>query len=193
MRQLGYGAAILDFPEKNHSALGVACPTEYSLHGSGYCYVETTNYFPFGVIPQNINNGLVQSPDGFSDMFNVQSLGKVEIYQKTSGKIYQGMPIIYSQVADLRATKNELDIFNLEIQEINTILKNKEAEIASMRERVKEYYDSGQTAEYNRMVPIFNSLVKTYNEEVSVYKGKVSEYNSQASVFNLAVKSFYQK
>ncbi|NLZ74457.1 hypothetical protein GX917_00920 [Candidatus Falkowbacteria bacterium] len=193
LRQLGYGAAILDFPEKNHSALGVACPTEYSLHGSGYCYVETTNYFPFGVIPQNINNGLVQSPDGFSDMFNVQSLGKVEIYQKTSGKIYQGMPIIYSQVADLRATKNELDIFNLEIQEINTILKNKEAEIASMRERVKEYYDSGQTAEYNRMVPIFNSLVKTYNEEVSVYKGKVSEYNSQASVFNLAVKSFYQK
>lgn len=193
LRQLGYGAAILDFPDRNHTALGIACPTEYSLNGSGYCYVETTNYFPFGIIPQSINNGLAQSSDGFSDMFNVQNLGAIEIYQKTSGKIYQGLPTIYSRVADLRVNKNELDVLNAEIKEMNIYLTDKENEITATRNEIDGCYNNGQINEYNNLVPIFNSLVEVYNNELTVYKEKVSEYNSQASAFNLAVKSFYQK
>ncbi len=193
LRRLGYGAAILDFPDRNHTALGVACPTEHSLNGSGYCYVETTNYFPFGIIPQSINDGLAQSSDGFSDMFNVQNLGAVEIYQKTSGKTYQGLSVIYSRVADLRAIKNELDALNVAIEEMNISLKNKESEITAMREKIDGYYNNGQIDEYNNLVPIFNSLVSVYNNELTAYKEKVSEYNSRASALNLAVKSFYQK
>lgn len=193
LRQLGYGAAILDFPDHNHTALGVSCPTEYSLNGSGYCYVETTNYFPFGVIPQSISNGQAQKSDGFSDMFNSSSLGAMEIYQQTSGKIYQGISTIYSQVANLRTVKEELSTMSLEIDNSNTSLTGKEAEITATKIRVDTYYNNGQISEYNKLVPIFNNLVSQYNTDLAAYKKEVDEYNVKVSGFNTAVKTFYQR
>ena len=193
LRQLGYGAAILDFPDHNHTALGVACPIGYSLNGSGYCYVETTNYFPFGIIPQSISNGQAQKSDGFSDMFNSGSLGTVEIYQKTSGKIYQGLPAIYSSVANLKTTRSELDTLSLEVESLNNALDVKEAAVVAMRSQVDTYYSNGQMQEYNNLVPTFNSLVGDYNADLAVYKTKVDEYNIKVSEFNSAVKVFYQK
>lgn len=193
LRQLGYGAAILDFPEHNHTALGVACPIEYSINGSGYCYVETTNYFPFGVVPQSISNGQAQTSDGFSDAFNSSSLGMIEIYQKTSGKLYQGLPAIYAKVAELKNSKSELTDMSLEINNLNTALSAKEAAITAMRSQINTYYSNGQTTEYNNLVPTFNSLVNEYNADLAVYKAKVDTYNTKVSEFNLAVEVFYQK
>ena len=38
---MGYGTALLVYPSENHVALGLKCPKQYSVNGSGYCYVET--------------------------------------------------------------------------------------------------------------------------------------------------------
>lgn len=193
LRQLGYGAAILDFPDHNHTALGVACPIEYSINGSGYCYVETTNYFPFGAIPQSINNGQAQKSDAFTDIFDFSSLGKIEIYQKTSGKIYQGMPAIYLQVNNLKTDKIDLEAKSLEIDALNKNLTARQETINTMKDQITTYLENGQISEYNNLVPTFNSLVNEYNRDLAVYKEKISEYNTKVNAFNQAVKDFYQK
>ena len=42
LREMGYGVALFYYPEENHEALGIKCPSENSLMESGYCFIETT-------------------------------------------------------------------------------------------------------------------------------------------------------
>jgi hypothetical protein len=103
LKRLGYGVAIIDFPDINHSVLGLACEQEYSLAGSDYCYVETTNYFPVGVIPKNISDGQAEiSNYDFEALFSEDTLGKIEIYNKISGQVYQGAKEVREKAEELR-------------------------------------------------------------------------------------------
>jgi len=42
LKDIGYGLAIFYYPSENHEALGIKCPVEESLNGTGYCFVETS-------------------------------------------------------------------------------------------------------------------------------------------------------
>ncbi len=108
LRRLGYGVSILDFADINHSAIGIACPIEYSLAGSGYCYAETTNYFPIGVIPNNISGQAQTNDHGFDRLFDESKLGKIEVLNKTTGKIYQQAGITRETVAELSRLYKEI-------------------------------------------------------------------------------------
>jgi len=82
----------LDFPNLNHSAAGIECPLADSVNNSGYCYVETTNYFPVGVIPPSLAGGqAVISQDGLDKMFDASHLSQMQVFQKTTGLSYQGV------------------------------------------------------------------------------------------------------
>ncbi len=193
LRQLGYGAAILDFPERNHTALGVQCPTEYSINNSGYCYGETTNYFPIGVIPRSISNGQAETAAEFTDLFDAGNLGKIEIYQATRGKEYQGMPALKSQVESLRLAKTDLGLRQTEIDNLASILASKEKEINSLKDQMDIYYRNGQIAEYNNSVANYNIMANEYNADLLVYSAKIKEYNSKVNEFNSSVNLFYQQ
>lgn len=39
---MGYGVALFYYPLEDHEALGVKCPIQDSLDGTGYCFVETS-------------------------------------------------------------------------------------------------------------------------------------------------------
>jgi hypothetical protein len=41
LSRIGYGTALLVYPTEGHVALGLKCPAQYSVGGTGYCYVET--------------------------------------------------------------------------------------------------------------------------------------------------------
>ena len=43
LRELGFGVAAFEFESDNHRAVGIKCPMQYSYHGTGYCFVETTS------------------------------------------------------------------------------------------------------------------------------------------------------
>jgi len=193
LRKLGYGAAILDFPDRNHSALGVACPIEYSINNSGYCYAETTNYFPLGVIPQIIDKGQAQSATEFTSLFNSESLGKMEIYQATNAKVYQGMSALKARVENMKLLKADLATRQIEINTLNSLLLNKEAETTTMRNQMNVLLSNGQRTEYNALVPSFNTLVNKYNEDLLVYQTKIDEYNANISEYNSLTKAFYQQ
>ncbi len=42
LKNLGYGVVLFYYPKENHESLGIKCPVEYSVEGTGYCFVETT-------------------------------------------------------------------------------------------------------------------------------------------------------
>ncbi len=42
LKDLGYGVALFYYPQENHEAVGIKCPVENSLNGTGYCFVETS-------------------------------------------------------------------------------------------------------------------------------------------------------
>lgn len=193
LRKLGYGAAILDFPERNHTALGISCPVQYSVNNSGYCYGETTNYFPLGVIPQSLSNGQAQTADEFANTFNAGSMGKMEIYQATTGKVYQGMINLRARVDALRATKINLASKQTEIDASSVALAAKESAVNSLKQQMEVYQSSGQISEYNNLVPQYNNLVNEYNAHLTVYRTKIEEYNAKVLEFNAAVKAFYQQ
>lgn len=193
LRQLGYGAAILDFPERNHTALGVACPVEYSLNGSGYCFGETTNYFPLGVVPQTIKDGQAQRASEFNDFFEVSNLGRMEIYQATSGRVYQGIPKLRERLAGLLKAKNDLSLVESEINSLALSLKAREISLNEENSNLARLYNEGRISEYNQAVINYNESVALYNSELAVYQEKISRYNQLAAEFNALSKAFYQQ
>jgi len=42
LRELGYDVAFFYHQEENHESIGIKCPIEQSLGGTGYCFIETT-------------------------------------------------------------------------------------------------------------------------------------------------------
>lgn len=193
LRRLGYGAAILDFPDLNHSAVGVTCPLADSLNGSGYCYAETTNYFPLGVIPQSINSGQAQnSVNEFKNMFNSAVLGKIEIYQKTTGKVYTGIAVTKAKISSLQAAKDELAVLQKDLNGLEAALKTQETALNNLQAQMQSYRDNGQTQQYNDLVPTYNQAVNSYNAALTNYQTKVADFNQRTANFNQAVKDFYQ-
>jgi hypothetical protein len=142
LKKLGYGTAILDFPDINHSAIGIACPVEYSLANSGYCYGETTNYFPIGVIPNSINGQAKSGDYSFAELFDASKLGSIEILRKSSGKLYQGVAINQQKVEELILRYDELT-----------------------RAKAAGTFDYESALAYNQKVEIFNQLLRNFYQQ----------------------------
>ena len=192
LRRLGFGAAILDFPDIDHSAVGIQCPVADSINGSGYCYGETTNYFPLGVIPQSISGQAQTSLSELNNLFNPTVLGHIEMYQTTSGKIYTGMSALKAKVASLQQTQSALIAQQADLNTQVAALNNQENTIYAAKAQLDAYAQNGQTVQYNSSVGSYNSLINQYNAANDAYQAQVAAYNQAAANFNQAVKNFYQ-
>ncbi len=143
LQKLGYGVAIIDMPDINHSAIGIACEKKYSLENSGYCYGETTNYFPISVIPKNIASGQAENmSNDFSNLFSSEGLGKVEIRNKIFGRQYLGAKSVFETGAELNTRYLDL--------------------ISSKPEASATYRDF---VDYNKKVDIFNKLLSAFYQK----------------------------
>ena len=194
IRELGYGGAILDFPNLNHSALGLSCPLEHSVLGSGYCFVETTNYFPPGVIPQNIAEGFaVIGTSNFNNLFNDKSLGEMEIYQKLVGRSYNGGYNLRLRVEDLKSLNQDITTLSPIIKNLEMELILKESAINTLRLDMDNYLSQSRNDEYNALVPEFNILVNNYNEMRRAYELEIENYNYKVLNYNRLSSDFYQQ
>lgn len=193
LRELGYGAAILDFPEINHTAVGIQCPVEESINDSGYCYVETTNYFPLGIIPQNINGQAETNLDDFDKLFNPDVLNRIEIYQNTQGKVYQGIIETKNTVAALKAAQTKYLGQLTEINTLETALDAKDTELVAIKDQLDTYLSNNQTDEYNALVPTYNTKANEYNTDLATYGAKIDAYNTAIAIFNQDLNNFYQQ
>jgi hypothetical protein len=193
LRALGYGAAILDFPSLDHSAVGIECPTAYSLNGSGYCYVETTNYFPFGVVPLSIKGGqAVTSNNEFTALFDSSRLGNISIYQKTTGLIYQGAAAVHAKAAELQAQQTWIEQEKTALALIESGITQQANNLQTEANQLEAYRQQGNISAYNNLVEIYNSQVATYDSALSAYQQRVNVYNAAANKFNADQALFYQ-
>ena len=193
LRRLNFGSIIFDFPSSNHEAIGIQCPTDGSSFGSGYCYVETTNYFPFGVFPQAINSGIASSSDQLDKAFDPAALGSVEYYQKTSGTSYNGMGEVRSQVQTLVSLKMTINDAGQELTTLRANLAAAQAVIDNLDAQLSGYRASGNIQSYNSLVPAYNQAVNDYNAQLAVFRTKVSTYNAYVNQFNQGETDLFQK
>jgi len=91
LKEIGYGTSIFYFANENHEAVGIKCPTEESLYGSGFCFVETggpaiisdiSMDFVGGAKLDSIPQVLLLSeglalPEGISEYRDAKSLGDI--------------------------------------------------------------------------------------------------------------------
>ncbi|MGE5425938.1 MAG: hypothetical protein ACM3PZ_02605 [Bacillota bacterium] len=193
LRSLGYGAAILDFPESNHSAAGIACPKEDSIAGSGYCYIETTNYFPVGIVPPSIAEGqAVNSEPAFDQLFDASRLGKMEIKQATAGKLYQGVAAVKEEATALKNVKSSLADKKAALEASQSELDRQYQELESKQVEINAYRSEGNIPAYNEAVLAYNASVASYQEKAKSYSVQVGAYNQEASGFNERYRRFYQ-
>ncbi len=193
LRALNYGAAILDFPDSNHSALGILCPQADSLNNSSYCFLETTNYFPPGVVPQTLNNGLANPTDSsLNNVFSSNNLGTMEIKQTSSGQTYYGVTRSKERVSSLQAENLRINNLKQSLDQEKTEIDQLYTNLEQIRSSMLAARDSGDLATYNSLVPQYNNLVKEYDDKAKVYQVKINEYNQAVNSFNQAWRDFYQ-
>ena len=185
LRELGYGAAVLDFPNLKHSAAGISCPVSDSLNGSGYCYVETTNYFPLGVVPPQISGGqAVTGQDNLNDLFNAAHLSKMEILQKTSGLVYQGVSSTKKTAAALQAKKDWIESQKSVMAQKNTAITAEQTSLIAVQAKLNSYQASGDISSYNALVGSYNASVAQYNTDLEAYRGELATYNNAVNQYN---------
>lgn len=194
LRELGYGAAILDFPDLNHSAAGISCPLADSVNNSGYCYVETTNYFPIGVVPPSISGGqAVIGQDGLDKLFDASHLSQMQVFQKTTGLSYQGVAATKNIVAGLQAKKTWIDAQKPSLAQYNSDLTAKQDLLTSQRAQLDAYEASGNISAYNNLVTTYNAGVNQYNSELATYRSNLAVYNAAVDEYNAGIKALYQQ
>ncbi len=191
LRNMGYGGAIFDFPDKKHSAVAVACSGQ-SSYDFGYCFIETTSYFPIGIFPGNIDSGQASSTIDWSNILGQSSWGNLEVYQKTTGKEYTGMSNninIINEIKELQRVvqkdKDQLDLMYLQITNLSSELKN-------LLSEVNKYKAENDTYNYGLKVTEYNTKVKDYNELLNTYYSKVDIYNNNISKLNNMINDFWQ-
>lgn len=194
LRELGYGAAILDFPEANHSAAGIACPLEDSVNNSGYCYIETTDYFPIGVIPPSLSGGVaVVDGNNLDNLFSTNGVGKMEVFQKTSGLIYQGVEKTKNTVAVLQNLEKSITVQKPILEQKESGLNTQKASLLAQQEQLAIYKSTGNIAAYNNLVAVYNEGVNQYNADLAVYQAEANIFNQLVANYNQGVANLYQK
>ena len=86
LKEIGYGVGIFYYPEEEHEAVGIKCPIEYSLDGTGYCFVETTGpaiisddknyYLDWGKLSSNPELLIISDGDVFEKAYEFKDAQK---------------------------------------------------------------------------------------------------------------------
>ena len=63
--KMGYSTSLFYYQKQDHEAVGVKCPLEYSLNGTGYCFIETTVPSPV-----SFSSGTYLGPGGGTKLSN---------------------------------------------------------------------------------------------------------------------------
>lgn len=198
LRNLGYGAAVVDAPDRNHAGLGIECASQYSNFESTYCFAETTNFFPIGFVPQDLDpTGIAVKPTEtsivgqFDHVFEIAPLGQVEIYQRTKGKIYGGIVATHQAVERLKLLEISLTANKQIIDSLKKQIDDKLIQVNAAKQQLQDWQAQGDITAYNQAIPAYNQLVQEYNALLNDYKIKVATYNSQGVSYNQGVTDLY--
>ncbi|NCU44353.1 hypothetical protein EOM71_01605 [Candidatus Falkowbacteria bacterium] len=188
-RKLGYGVALMSYPEANHMSLGLACPQTAANYSNGYCYLETTQFYHIGLLPNSIN-GQASSSIGSTILPSWQPSGNLAeplIYQVTPGKNYTGLTELKSlleQIAEQTIISSRL---HQEIDQSQITLGNQEAALQQQQQQLNQLRTDNKINEYNQLVPIYNQAVQAYEQARQQHNQKINQLNQSAVQYNQAL------
>lgn len=203
LRDLGYGVSFFLFPEDQHIAVGVECPSEYSNYDSGYCFLETTSLGnkigstpslskEFGVATAKVELSDF-STDSTESSYN--PLGKIEILNKTTGLTYTG---IIETVATQKKIDNLLYTIRQMDRELDASrqdLDDRDGEIGDMVDKLNKLAKNGDPSkydDYNRLYSKYKSAYNDFEKDRKAFNAKVASRNQLNNQYNSLIKSFYQ-
>ncbi|PIT95155.1 hypothetical protein COT98_01010 [Candidatus Falkowbacteria bacterium CG10_big_fil_rev_8_21_14_0_10_39_9] len=193
LRKMGYGASILDYPDNKHSAAGVSCAVSQSTSGSGYCFVETTNFFPIGVVPNSLKSGQGEVSTQFDGLFSATHLGSMEIYQKTTAKTYSGIIQTMAKVDLIKKIAQTIEEERADLNIVSLGLATARSNLDALLLRLNNYKNAGDWNNYNLLIPQYNEAANNYNDQATNYQLKIDIYNANIKEYNSLNQAFYQQ
>ncbi|MBD3244387.1 MAG: hypothetical protein GF335_00120 [Candidatus Moranbacteria bacterium] len=195
LRELNYGAALFEYPQQNHMAVGVLCPVEYSTEGTGYCYIETTTLgHNIGVVPtldeqsnEAVSREQIDASQEDSSILDQIKPSNVRVFQKTQGKTYEGVGKTFSLMKEMEGLELEIPTSKKNLLAIKKSISQKQDKLREMEKELNQYKNTDDS-KYNKLVPDYNELVNQIKEEVKVYNQKVIEFNQKVDRYNAIIK-----
>ena len=196
LRKWGYGTAIFAYEEDNHMAIGVACPKSYSTYGSGYCYGETTSVGnKIGIIPQfnaessrTADIAEIATFDQNQQQQKLQELGKVTIYQSTTGKEYAGIIETKKIGTEIAELKIKMKTFIAQLGDQKIVTTQELSDLKNQKNKLDSLKNTQNIEEYNVDVERYNSLLEKYKKNVQSYNNLVALYNQAVARYNSLIK-----
>jgi hypothetical protein len=197
LRQLGYGAAIFTYEQDNHMAIGIQCPQGYSTYGSGYCYAETTAMGnKIGIIPgfDPASNKTVTAKElptfdsAQLQQANLQQLGQVTIFQKTSGKQYAEIAQTKQIASEIDSLKKTIDAMLPQLQSQQKSIAGEEKQLKDLKNQLDGYQNSQNIDNYNTLVGQYNNFLESYKKDVKKYNDNAGLYNKSIQRYNVLIK-----
>ena len=182
--QLGYGVTIMAYPTANHMALGIACPKDNANYPSGYCYIETTQFYHIGLVPQAINGQVQLSSTSLPSLQPTGALANPQFLQKMPGQVYNGLSELKQLINLLQEQYNLKEQLDTEIKTMWPVIQAKDKAIQESKARLDELKNTGHIAEYNQAVPAHNQLVQDYEDLRIPYNQKIAQLNQAVDEYN---------
>lgn len=198
MKKLGFGAAIFEYDDQHHMAIGIRCPEAYSTYSSGYCYAETTTENNLiGIVPDLDSSSNKPLGDkeisyyGAGGSASGTELSQPEILARVSGKAYGGIKATVDAQNRLAALKKELRALDQKILAAKKGLDSDKDELDDVADRMNDYKKDGKYEKYNALVDDYNAKAKDYKKAVSAYNDQVGSYNAKVKEYNRLAKTLY--
>lgn len=184
-KKLGYGTALLSYPEANHMALGLACPKDSANYTNGFCYLETTQYYRIGLVPKDISGQAASSTGSTLPSWQASgNLAKPEIYHINNGKSWTGLIDIKNLIQSLTNKNSEITVLHQQIEEQKTLIDAQQTELRTQSQRLDELKTAKNISEYNELVPVYNRAVQAYEQNRQDYNTKINSYNQLIKDYN---------
>ncbi len=176
----GYDAVLFYFEEENHMAVGVRGPGP-GFMGTGYEYIETTDFSLPGVATNNLQNGMALA----SEPFLIPIGEGIRVY--TAGE--------ESRSIDAAAQSSRAYAAGIEsdLEEIENEINDRYDDLALIKERLADAGKGGNPALYNRLVAEHNRLAEDYNRLLADYDLLYADYEAYASLNNYIAAHQYDR
>lgn len=189
-RQLGYGVALLSYPEANHMAVGVTCPKNAANYSAGYCYIETTQFYHIGLLPSSINGQAASGSAAVLPSWQPGgNLAEPFIYQATAGKNYGGLINLQTTLSQISEQKTAADQLRQTIDQQQAELNRRQAELLQQQQQLEQYRSSNQISQYNQLVPLYNQAVQSYEQFRQNYNQLIAQLNQAVAQYNQLLNS----
>ena len=204
--ELGFGAAMFQFPDQEHIAPAIRCPQEYSSYNSGYCFAEATSIgHKIGEIPRMTGDSPApEARSGISD-FTIGAteytrLSEPEIYIVGDGLEYKGIIETRRLAGQIEEAENRLDVLRRELSELKVILDNQENKVrdldikasASYQRYKDNSHNQGLYLQYERDYQEYLKAFQEYRDTLTRYNQKITDFNRLAGEYNSLLEDFYR-